>query len=146
MRLAFAQVELAAREGVRIGRVGQTGLRLRLRDAGKLSQELGASLADQLRQFLLVVGKVEERAGRLEFLPLKQHGRARREQQQGGHRPATARTAELMSAQAPSRVRDLVVILDKVDEAGRVQVETRRAAPFLLPLVALSLVEIPILG
>src|SRR6266542_1679226 len=46
-----------------------------------------------------------------------------------------------MSAQTMSRVGDLVVVLDVGDEAARVEVEARRAASLLLPLVALPLVE-----
>ena len=129
-------------QGARVGGVGQRRLRLGPRHARELRQELRSSLANQLRQFLLVIGKVEERAARGKLLTLEQHRRPGRQQQQGGHPPVAARTGQLVDAQTAGRVGDLVVVLNEVDETARVEVETRRPAPVLLPLVALPLVEI----
>ena len=53
---------------------------------------------------------------------------------------------ERRAAQARCRVRDLVVVLQEVDELPRRQVEPRSAASLLLPGVTLPLEQAPVLG
>src|ERR1700682_614393 len=50
-----------------------------------------------------------------------------------------------MEALSPGRIGHLIVVLDIGDELRGPQVQTRCAAPLLLPFVALALVEIPVL-
>ena len=91
-----------------------------------------------------VIGEIHERRRGGEFLPLKEHRRARRQQPQRGHRAIHARARELMHALAAARrsVGDLIVVLEEGDESAMASnAERRRAAPGALPRVALSLVE-----
>ena len=78
--VAFAVVELAARERGGVVRRRQHGPDLRQRDVGELRHELGAPLLHPRGQFGHVVGEEEERRGGGELLPLEQHGRLRAEQ------------------------------------------------------------------
>ena len=50
-----------------------------------------------------------------------------------------------MTAKAPGRISDLVMVLEIAHKGGWRQVEGRPAAAFLLPSVPLSLIEIAVL-
>ena len=92
------------------------------------------------------VGEVEERRRRGELLPLKQHRRPRQQQQQRRHRAPAARARDLMAPRAARGVRHLIVVLQKRDERRRRHPPRRRAARLALPVVVLSLEQIPVLG
>ena len=67
--LPLRQIQLAALEGDRITRIRQRYLGGG--DAGELSEELRAALADLIGERAVVVREIEERAGGRELLPLK---------------------------------------------------------------------------
>jgi hypothetical protein len=68
---------------------------------------------------------------------VEQHRNARHQQEISGHRAKAARAGQRMTAFSGGGVGDLVVVLQKDDEAFCGKIERRRAARFLLPLVAL---------
>ena len=74
----LAPVQFAELKRARNRRIGEFGLNFR--NAWKLTQKLGSSLADCGRQLRLVIRKIKKWRRRHEFLSLEQHGRARREQ------------------------------------------------------------------
>src|SRR3984893_14479543 len=71
MPLPLAEIEHRSAEGVDVAGIGQLGLHLARRETGELREEAEAPLADIARQLDLVIGKIEERARRGEFLPLE---------------------------------------------------------------------------
>ena len=92
-----------------------------------------------------MVGEEEERAGGGELLALEQHRRARRQQRQRRQGAEPAGAGQVVQPQAAGRVGDLIVILQEYDEVRRRHAQGGRAAPLLLPLVALALVEVAVL-
>src|SRR3954464_4122037 len=90
-----------------------------------------------------MIGKVEERTRGREFLSLKEHRRARPEQEERGERPVAARRGELMQPAATRGVGHLIVILDKGDDACGLEVQRRGAAALVLPPVSLALQQMP---
>src|ERR1043165_9100065 len=114
--VARAPIELALQE--RVERLGRRERRLG-GDAGELLEEVAASLRHAARDLRLVVGEVEERRRCGELLPLKQHRRLRREEEQRRQRADVGGRCDLMDALAVRRVRDLIVILQIADEAPR---------------------------
>ena len=87
--LGFAPIELAALEAVAGLRIGKPPLHLRRREAWKLAHEGVPAVANEPRQLRFVVGEVEERRRRLEFLALEEH---RRRQASAGSSAVIART------------------------------------------------------
>jgi hypothetical protein len=69
--LGFAPIELAALEAVAGLRIGKPPLHLRRREAWKLAHEGVPAVANEPRQLRFVIGEVEERRRRLEFLALE---------------------------------------------------------------------------
>src|ERR1043165_6441214 len=135
--VARAPIELAAEE--RVGRLGRRQRRFG-GDALELLEELAPPLGHEGRQLGLVIGEGEERRGRGELLPLKQHRRLRREQEERRERADVGLPRELVDALAVGGVRDLIVVLQEADEAPRREAARRRAAPLLLPRVPLALI------
>jgi hypothetical protein len=144
--LSFAEIEHRSEERVDVAGISQLGLHLARRETGKLSEEAATPFADIARQLDLVVGKIKERARRGEFLPLEQHRNARHQQEISGHCAKAARTRQRVTALSGAGIGDLVVVLQKDDKAFRREIERRRAARFLLPLVALPLIEEAVFG
>ena len=93
-----------------------------------------------------MIGKIKERARGREFLTLKQHRNAGHQQQERRHRAPAARARQRVQALAGDRIGDLVVVLQKDDERLGRQVERRRAARLLLPVVALALIKKAVFG
>ena len=89
-----------------------------------------------------MIGKIYEWSRCGEFLPLKQHWRRRRQQQERRNRLQTARAGQLVKTQAVQRVRHLIVILDESDKIAGLKIETRRPTPFPLPRTPLPLIQI----
>ena len=143
--LALSEVQLTFLEGLDGAWIIKHGLRFGRGVAAKLLDEFSAAIAHQLGQLRLMIGEIKEgRRGR-ELLPHKQHRRAGREQHERRHRAVAARTRQKVGARARRRVSDLVVILNEGDERRRLHIEAGRAAPLLLPLVPLALIEVAIL-
>ncbi len=145
MRLALGVVQLATFEGSRIARVRKTILHLGSRQAGELRKKLGAAQANLFGESGTMIGEEQKWAGRGEFLPLKEHRRAGRQQQERSDRAEFARRAQSMTALAISRVGDLIMVLDERNKSGRRDVESGRAPALALPFVALALVKIAVL-
>ena len=146
MPLPFAEIEHRSAKRVDVAGIGELGAHLARRETGKLREGAAAPLADIARQLDLVIGKIEERARRAEFLPLEQHRDARHQQEISGHRAKPARARQRVTALSGARIGDLVMVLQKDDKAFCREVEGRRAARFPLPLVALPLIEETVLG
>src|SRR6202521_4956296 len=146
MPLPLAEIEHRSAEGVDVAGIGQLGLHLARRETGELREEAAAPLADIARQLDLVIGKIEERARRAEFLPLEQHRDARHQQEISGHRAKLARARQRVTALSGAGIGDLVMVLQKDDKTFRREVEGWGAARFPLPLVALALIEETVLG
>ena len=91
MVLPFGQVELRARKGLGVGRVGQTGLHVRVGQIWKLREKCGAALARQSGELSSDIGKKAKGARGGEFLTLEEHGRPWPEEQQGGERLVATR-------------------------------------------------------
>ncbi len=142
VRVALDEIELAALECLGITGIGKQRLHVARRHAGKLAHELAPAFAHRGGELGLVVGEERERARGRELLPLEKQRRGRREEQQRRDRAISSRSGELMDAQAEGGVRDLVVVLDVVDEPRRLEAERGGAAAFALPLEALPLEEI----
>ena len=107
--------------------------------------ELIEPLADQFRQFRVVVGEIEKAGRRSELLALKEHRCGGHQQQQRHHRTIAARRGPKTNPGAIPGILNLVVILDERDESRRRQIERRCTATLLLPGVVLSLEEIAVL-
>src|SRR3984893_15826302 len=73
MPLPFAEIEHRSAKRVDVAGIGELGPHLARRETGKLREVAVAPLANIARQLDFVIGKIEERARRAEFLPLKQH-------------------------------------------------------------------------
>ncbi len=58
--------------------------------ARELRQEFAAALPHRAGEVRFVIGEIQERRGRGEFLALEQHRRARHEQEQRRHRARAA--------------------------------------------------------
>jgi len=110
-------IQLAPSERRFTGRVGEAAGDLRRRDVRELAEELGTAAPNEPREIRRVVGEVQKGRGGEELLPLKDHWRLRKQEQQGRHRPIGGRRRELMLAQPERGVRDLIVILREIDEA-----------------------------
>src|SRR5271154_567529 len=93
-----------------------------------------------------MIGKKEERARRAEFLPLEQHRNARHQQEISGHRAKPARARQRVTSLSGAGIGDLIVVLQKDNKTFRREIERGRAARFLLPLVALPLIEKAVFG
>ena len=114
------EVEHAALEGSRIAGIVQRRLLRRSRRGWETASGIPRVLREPRRRAPVVVGKVQEGRRRREFLALKQHRRARHQEQQRRHRPPSPRAGQLMPAQSARGVGDLIVVLQEVDElAGR---------------------------
>src|SRR6185437_2354725 len=142
---ALRPIELAAYEGPRIAGIIEVQLGVH-RNARELCEEFLASFAHRGRKLARVIGEIEERARRLEFLPLKEQRCLRREEQQRSERAEPARTRLVVNTPAGGAVGELVVVGDEGDEARWRQIECRSAARLMLPPVPLALVEKPVLG
>ena len=90
---------------------------------------------------ILGIGKIKERARRGEFLSLEQHRNARHQQEISSHRAKPSRARQRVAALAGAGIGDLVVVLQKDYKGFRREIQCRRAARFLLPLVVLPLIE-----
>src|SRR5271166_6309349 len=143
MPLPFAEIE---HRSVKRIDVAELGPHLARREIGKLREFAMAPLANIARQLGLVIGKIEERARRAEFLSLEQHRNARHQQEISSHRAKPARARQRVTALSGAGVGDLVVVLQKDDKAFRWEVERRCTARFPLPLVALALIKETVLG
>src|SRR6202521_4064055 len=135
--LPFAEIDHRSAKRVDVTWVDQLGLHLARRKTGELREEAAAPLADIVGQLDLVIGKIEERARRAEFLPLEQHRDARHQQEISGHRAKPARARQRVTALSGAGIGDLVMVLQKDDKTLRREVEGWGAARFPLPLVAL---------
>src|SRR3569623_535365 len=111
--MPFPEVQLRTSKGLDVARIGQTGLRLRCPEAGKLREKLRTTLQHTARERPLVIGEIEEGRGRGVFLPLEQQRRGRPQQQQRRHRTIAAWAGELMDALAAPGVGDLIMVLDE---------------------------------
>src|SRR5690625_2861738 len=93
-----------------------------------------------------MIGKIEKRLCRTEFLTLKKHRCAGQQQKQCRHCPIPAGTRSLMSAMSVSRIGELIVIFEKIDKNRRRKSESRSAATLFLPEIKLALIEKPVFG
>src|SRR3569623_1224000 len=140
--MPLREVQLRTSKGLDVARVGQAGLRLRRREAGKLREKLRTTLLHTARERPLVICEIEEGRGRGEFLPLKQQRRGRPHQQQRRHRTIAAGAGELMDALAAPGDGDLIMVLDEGNIARVRLIEGRCAPPLVLPLIALPLIAL----
>src|SRR5438034_9987138 len=109
-------------------------------DAGKLRQELLASLVHGIRQITVIREKEERRRGP-ELLSHEQHRRSGSQEQHGGQGSIPARTSEGVQAVTAQAVRNLVMVLEKADKgAGRFRGD-RWSSGLILPLIALALIQ-----
>ncbi len=144
--LPVTEIELRSAERVDVAGIGQLRLHLATCQTGELREKGASPLAHGMRQFATMVGKIEERARRREFLPLEQHRDSWHQQEIGGHRAQPAGARQRVTALASAGIGDLIMVLQKDDKAFRRQIERRCAARFALPLVALPLIKKPVLG
>src|SRR6202045_4316750 len=146
MPLPFLEIDHRSAKRVDAAGIGELEPILARRETGKVREGAAAPRSDIVRELDLVIGKIEERARRAEFLPLEQHRDARHQQEISGHRAKPARARQRVTALSGAGIGDLVVVLQKDDKAFRREVERRRAASVPLPLVALALIEETVLG
>ncbi len=135
----------ASRERGGIGRVVRA-LVLRSAHRRKLTQELRSSAGDRRLQLrVIVLGEEEKRRGGRELLPLKEHRRARTQEERAVSariRPGCAHSCEPPAA---AGVRHLIVTLQVRDEPPWLDAARRRAAARLLPGVNLALEQVAVL-
>ncbi len=81
-----------------------------------------------------MIGEKKERAGRREFLTLKKHGRAGRQQHQRRDGAQFAGRSQSVTALAICGVGYLIVILNEGDEGGRMDVQAGVPRRFLCHL------------
>src|SRR5947209_1791895 len=127
--LALSKIQLRPLESFHVVRVNKTLASLGRRDARKLRKELGATVANQSRKVLFVIGEIEKRAGGCELLSLKEHGCSGCEQHQGGHSSVATGAGLLVNALASCGVCDLIVILNEGHEFFWRQMQRTNAAP-----------------
>src|SRR4051795_835958 len=127
MMIELRPIELAGLKGLKRFRRAQGELHLDRSEARELAQEFAPALANKLGEVGLVVGEVQERRRGEKFLALEQHGRRRHQQHQRRHGPRSSRTCELMEAQSPAGVRDLIVVWTKATKADGLR--SRPGAP-----------------
>jgi len=103
----LAEIEHRSAKRVDVSGIDELGPHFAGRETGKSREGEPAALADIVRQRDLVIGKIEERARRTEFLSLEQHRNARHQQEISGHRPKlripgeVARESGMMSPTIP---------------------------------------------
>src|ERR687887_2809450 len=90
--LALRMIELAALEDSRVRRIGEARAHLRRGQAGKLCEEFRAAFLYEPRELGRVVGEEHEWARGGKLLPLKQHRRGRRQEQERGDRAPASGT------------------------------------------------------
>src|SRR5581483_12301174 len=139
---ALGKIEFAPLERLRRSRIGKMCLRRREREARKFTEELRAALSHAIRKNRRRIGEKHKWRRSRELLPLKQHRRLRREQQERRHRTKQRWRSALMHAQSESGVRDLIVIFQKIDERFRRKIRRPDSAPLLDPLRVLALKQI----
>jgi hypothetical protein len=83
MALPFVKIELRPRPGLRIGRVAQPRLHVRLGHARELAEKFCTPLLRQLGEVSRKIGKVEKGTRGGEILSLEEHGHARPQQHHG---------------------------------------------------------------
>src|SRR5262245_1068687 len=107
-------IELASRKRVPIAGIGQRLEQWTRRGAPKLTHEVGTSCLNGNAELAAMIGEVDERRRRSEFLTLEEHRRARRKEPQRGHGSIQARVRLLMHARAEARrcVRYLIVVIE----------------------------------
>ena len=137
--LAFVPVQLAALERLRIVRRRDAGLHRVGRQARKLLDEFPAALLNCNRHLRIVIGEIQKRRRRAEFLTLEQHRCAGQQQQQRRQRPIAPRRRLKADARAVAGVGDLVVILEIDDERTRRHAICPCATRLLLPRIPLAL-------
>src|SRR5258707_7731871 len=79
------------------------------------------------------------------LLALEEHGRARREQHQGGERPPPPGAGQRVPTEAAGGVGHLIVVLDEGHEGPSREAKRRRPAALPLPPVALPLIKAAVL-
>ena len=141
---AFGKVQSASLEGPTIGRIEKNLLAGRQSEARELAEEFAPALGHQGREFRIVVGKEKERRRCCEFLALKKHGSARRQQRERRQGFITARARELVNALTSGGIGDLVVILQKHHEPCPAAHRAKQFPAALLPFVMLSLQVSPL--
>src|SRR4051812_46588533 len=106
---AFRPIELAAYEGRRMRRIQDARGRIAPGNAPELDHEVLAPLPNQLRELGGMVGEEMKLARGPELLPLKEHRRLWRQQQQRRQDPGAAGTRLLVQPPTVGAVRDLIM-------------------------------------
>ena len=133
-----ASLERRAGAGIELAADG-AGRRVR-----ELAQELESAARDVARELSFVMREVHERCRGPRLLTLKQERRGWSEQQQRGERSQVSWRGEIAEPEPVDRIGDLVVVLEKMDELPRRQVEGGCAAAPALPRGSLSLKQEPV--
>ena len=131
----LSMIELASRERIPFTRIWQRLDQRPRRGTPKLTHEFGTPRANRHSEITAVVGEIQERRRRREFLSLKEHGRAGRQQPQRCDRAIQAGTRLLMHARtlARRRVGHLIVVVEECHEPLWRETDGRRAAAPALP-------------
>ena len=139
---SFRQIELRALEHSRITGVGHRSLGVKRGETGELSEKLFSTFMNLLAEFR--IGEIREKqkgAGSREFLPHKQQGCLRSEEQESCQCTDDSGTGFHMQPVSPQLIRNLIVILEIKDEPFAWFVLDDSPPGFLLSLVSLSLKE-----
>lgn len=138
-------IELAGIEGRPRRRLRHEAGKFRVGQARKLAEKIEAALTNLPRERSLAIGEIVKRRGCAELLSLEQKGCLGAEQEQRRQCAKAGRRTELVQPPAGSRVGDLIVVLQEVNEPGRAALSNcRGAARRILPVVALALEEISV--
>ena len=119
--LALGKIQFAFQERAFRFRIVETRGRLPAGDTRKLLQKFATPHRDEFCEFRIVFGEINKRRRRREFLSLKQHRRAGPEQAKRGDRFESPVAGQVMEPNAAQGIRDLIMVLDAIDEIRRVQ-------------------------
>src|SRR4051794_24011851 len=90
---------------------------VQLFDRRKLFEKIAPSLRHRGGDLRLVIGEIEERRRRAELLSLKEQRRVRPEKEERRQRAIAAGARQKLQPLAARRIRELVMILKKTNEA-----------------------------
>ena len=137
--------QFAVLEGGARGWIGRRRCLASAFQSGELAQKLLPPLAHTLPELALMIRKIQKRSRVASFLALKEERYRGSEQQQRGQRAELPWRAQLGQPSPGGRVRNLVVILEEMNELVRWPIECRCSTTILLPAEMLSLKEEPTL-
>src|SRR5690242_4681061 len=114
--VALGKVQFGAQESIDRMRWIEVRKRFFIRYGAELTEKCFAAFCHLARKLRLVIGEEKEGRRRSKLLALKQHGRARGQQQKSGQSSHSARGGCLMGAQAQEGIGYLIVVLETINE------------------------------